>query len=423
MSAESKPPTPPAICTHHCQLLLEEAKYDCLASNATPKRSDYLSWDDYFMSVACLSSHRSKDPSNPTGACIVDNNQRVIGIGYNGFPRNCSDDLLPWYKNSDAKVPFLHTPQAYECHAEVNAILNKCSADVAGSSLYVKDFPCNECAKMIAQSRIREVVFIHDKHHDEDIYIASRIILQMSGVKLRQYKPTVSQVELSLPLLLEVENHTIEMNGSINNNTLRYESPKSVMARLDAVDDHTLQEIREHRALLRQEANWNATKSQKRTNYLSWDDYFMAMASLTAKRSKDPNTQVGACIVSPDQRILALGYNGFPLGCSDDALPWSRSGANALHTKYPYVCHAEVNAILNKCSADVKGATLYVALFPCNECAKTIIQAGIKEVVYLQDKYHDSDACRASRIMFGMAGVKLRNHVLAVDKDIVIQLV
>ena len=144
-------------------------------------------------------------------------------------------------------------------------------------------------------------------------------------------------------------------------------------------------------------------------------DCSMAMAFLTAERSKDPNTQVGACIVDEDKRIIGLGYNGFPLGCSDDTLPWARSNSNQLENKYLFVCHAEVNAILNKGSANVKGATIYVALFPCEGCSKMIIQAGIREVVYLRDDYHDTDGCRASRIMFQCAGVKLRQYIPAIE--------
>jgi dCMP deaminase len=141
---------------------------------------------------------------------------------------------------------------------------------------------------------------------------------------------------------------------------------------------------------------------QKREDYLSWDDYFMGVAFLSAMRSKDPSTQVGACIVSPEKKILGIGYNGFPWGCSDEELPWERKGS-FLETKYAYVCHAELNAILNKNQSDIKGATLYVALFPCNECAKLIIQSGIKEVVYIGDKYHDQDiwGCIAEDARYG----------------------
>jgi dCMP deaminase len=148
----------------------------------------------------------------------------------------------------------------------------------------------------------------------------------------------------------------------------------------------------------------------KRSDYISWDEYFMGIALLSAKRSKDPNTQVGACIVDRDNKIVGIGYNGFPIGCSDDNLPWSREGA-ANETKYPYVVHAEANAILNS-TKDIHGARIYVDLFPCNECAKLIIQSGIKEVVYLSDKYKESDTVKASRRMFQMAGIKERQLIV-----------
>lgn len=143
----------------------------------------------------------------------------------------------------------------------------------------------------------------------------------------------------------------------------------------------------------------------KRTNYISWDEYFMGVALLAAQRSKDPNTQVGACIVSQDNIILSTGYNGLPNGCPDDEYPWERQGEE---TKYPYVVHAELNAILNSSGRLLKGAKLYVALFPCNECAKAIIQSGIREVIYLSDKYADTDSVRASKRMLRSAGVTYR---------------
>jgi dCMP deaminase len=146
----------------------------------------------------------------------------------------------------------------------------------------------------------------------------------------------------------------------------------------------------------------------KRTDYLSWDEYFMAVAQLSAMRSKDPGTQVGACIVNRNKRIIGIGYNGFPAGCSDDLLPWGREGAY-LETKYPYVCHAEMNAITNASNKpDLDGGSLYVSLFPCNECAKLIVQVGLKEVVYLSDKYADDDKFVAARKIFQLAGVKTR---------------
>lgn len=144
----------------------------------------------------------------------------------------------------------------------------------------------------------------------------------------------------------------------------------------------------------------------KRTDYISWDEYFMGIALLSAKRSKDPNTQVGACIVNPDKKIVGVGYNGFPTGLNDDELPWAREG-DFLETKYPYVCHAELNAILNS-TKELKGCSIYVALFPCNECAKAIIQVGIKEIVYLSDKYEGTDIVIASKRMLTQANVLLR---------------
>ncbi|KAJ8335881.1 hypothetical protein SKAU_G00392230 [Synaphobranchus kaupii] len=145
---------------------------------------------------------------------------------------------------------------------------------------------------------------------------------------------------------------------------------------------------------------------KKRLDYLEWPEYFMAVAFLSAQRSKDPNSQVGACIVNQENKIVGIGYNGMPNDCDDDLLPWARSSSDWLDTKYPYVCHAELNAIMNKNSADVKGCTIYVALFPCNECAKLIIQAGIKDVIYLSDKYHDKKEMTASRRLLDMAGIK-----------------
>ena len=146
----------------------------------------------------------------------------------------------------------------------------------------------------------------------------------------------------------------------------------------------------------------------KRQDYISWDEYFMGVSVLAAKRSKDPNTQVGACIVDANNVILSTGYNGFPIGCSDDVFPWDRSAENREDTKYPYVVHAELNTILNAGGKSLRGSRIYVALFPCNECAKAIIQAGIKEVIYLSDKYASDPMTIASKNMLRAAGVSLK---------------
>lgn len=153
----------------------------------------------------------------------------------------------------------------------------------------------------------------------------------------------------------------------------------------------------------------------KRRDYISWDEYFMGVAVLAAKRSKDPNTQVGACIVDENNVILSTGYNGFPKGCSDDIFPWSRAAEEETETKYPYVVHAELNAILNAGGKSLRGSRIYVALFPCNECAKSIIQSGIKEVIYLSDKYETSPMTMASKRMLETCGVKLTKFAPDID--------
>lgn len=147
--------------------------------------------------------------------------------------------------------------------------------------------------------------------------------------------------------------------------------------------------------------------SEKRTDYISWDEYFMAVAKLAGMRSKDPNSQVGSCIVSQDNKILSMGYNGFPKGCSDDEYPWSREEEDPLKTKYLYVTHSELNAILNYRGGSLEGSKIYVSMFPCNECAKAIIQSGIKTLIYEVNKYPDSAAVLASMRMLKSAGVEV----------------
>jgi dCMP deaminase len=149
---------------------------------------------------------------------------------------------------------------------------------------------------------------------------------------------------------------------------------------------------------------------KKRTGYISWDEYFMGVALLSAQRSKDPNTQVGACIVNEKNKIVGAGYNGLPIGCDDDSFSWQKTG-DFLDTKYPYVCHAELNAILNNIGMDLRGCKIYTALFPCNECTKAIIQSGITEVIYLSDKYSGNDVFIASKKMLDAAGIRYRKVV------------
>ena len=160
----------------------------------------------------------------------------------------------------------------------------------------------------------------------------------------------------------------------------------------------------------------------KRADYITWDQYFMGIAIMSALRSKDPGTQVGACIVDNDNRILSVGYNGMPTGCNDDDMPWNRDG-EGLTSKYFFVCHAELNAILNyRGGGTLKGSRCYATLFPCNECAKLIIQAGIKEVIYLCDKYKDTDNVKASKLMFDNCGVKYTEFPQEKRKEIILDI-
>lgn len=148
---------------------------------------------------------------------------------------------------------------------------------------------------------------------------------------------------------------------------------------------------------------------EKRKDYISWDEYFMGVALLSSMRSKDPSTQVGACVASQENKVVTMGYNGMPVGINDDIMPWGRVGKDELDNKYLYVCHAEFNAILNS-RGSVRDCKIYVTLFPCNECAKAIIQSGIKEVIYMDDKYDGALNNLASKRLFNLAGVKYRKY-------------
>lgn len=158
------------------------------------------------------------------------------------------------------------------------------------------------------------------------------------------------------------------------------------------------------------EINRHRIYDNKDENYIDWDSYFMGIADLSSFRSKDPNSKVGACIVSEDNRILSIGYNGCPNGFDDKYMPWNREAECEVNRKYFYVVHAEANAILNYKGnkEDLKNATVYVNLFPCNECAKMIVQLGIKNIVYSSDKYNGTDGNQVAKILFDRCGVKYR---------------
>ena len=259
---------------------------------------------------------------------------------YNGFPRGCPDDCLPWAANATSSssssnssgsgqneekkadddgsasskqqpLPILHTRDPFMCHAEVNAILNKCSADVAGSRMYVARFPCNECAKVIIQSRIQEVVYLEDGPENDDAYRAARIMFQMAGVSMRKYNATRNSITLDFgPLVSQEEGEAKSLLSKISDITKGGDGSGNGHENSCSSPFQT-----KYRDLLLREANYDPTGPSvvpKRGGYLSWDTYFMAVSFLSAQRSKDPNTQVGACIVDGNKCIIGIGYNGFP---------------------------------------------------------------------------------------------------------------
>lgn len=228
-------------------------------------------------------------------------------------------------------------------------------------------------------SRLRAKVILCSKNRDE-------IYHEFMNIK---QKPANYEDVMVVPYVDEVDTDKTKMYQMLL-------SPIFSTDNASFIKEYETEYLRNHRFYQKQ-----------RNNYMPWDEYFMAIAKLTSLRSKDPSTQVGACIVGDDNRILSIGYNGAPIGIDDDYFPWERTGEN-LHTKYMYVCHAEMNAILNYRGSrkDFEGATVYVDLFPCNECAKLIIQAGIKKIVYLSDKYANTDSTIASKRMFDAAGVE-----------------
>ena len=149
---------------------------------------------------------------------------------------------------------------------------------------------------------------------------------------------------------------------------------------------------------------------------LSWDEYYIALAAISALRSKDPKCKVGACIINPtNHRVLSLGYNGFPINCPDDEFPWTKDDPDVDKNKFGYVVHAELNAILNA-NADITGSWLYTTHYPCNECAKAIIQSGITKVIYYNDYKPDSPIHRASEKMFKYANIEVVDIKNTIDK-------
>ncbi|KAK3792759.1 hypothetical protein RRG08_023092 [Elysia crispata] len=382
----------------------------------THKRKNYLEWQEYFMSIAFLSAQRSKDPTTQVGACIVNKENKVVGIGYNGMPIGCNDDVMPWNNNvvDGSSETWLKSKLPYVCHAELNAILNKNCADVKGCIIYVALFPCNLCAQMIIQSGISEVVYYCDKYPEKSETKAAKHLLNLAGIHYRQFAPKQSTIEINFSLIEATAGQVPTLSSHHHLDAIKTN---------DALEGKKVKQSQQNDSDSSNLENISRNMSRKRENYLKWEEYFMSMAFLSAQRSKDPRTQVGACIVNRDKKIVGIGYNGMPIGCSDDIMPWNRasdkSDAAWLESKSPYVCHAELNAVLNKNSADIKGCSIYVALFPCNKCAQVVVQSGITEVVYYSDKYHDQPDFQASRRLLSSAGVLYRQFRPRQEKIII----
>lgn len=272
--------------------------------------------------------------------------------------------MFPWSK--DSANP-LQSKYLYVCHAEVNAILSKNSADIKGCVIYVALFPCHMCAKMIIQSQIKKVIYYSDKYADKPSTIASKKLFDAAGV---EYIPFSSAT----------------LNGCIELNFLDI----SHIGKL---------ELKESIAT---------------TKPLCWTDYFMSIAVLASYRSRVANDQMGACIINAENRIVGIGYYGLPIGCNYDNFPHLTAGDRDL-----YFCHAEMNAIANKNCESVTNCNIYVIQFPCCECAKILIQSGIKKIYYLKYEAFNSTDSKAACRMFDAVNIEYIRHEMVTSKVVI----
>ena len=296
------------------------------------------------MGVALLAAKKSSVP-HAQGACVVNKNKRIVSVGY--------------------KKPIILSGEIpnEECHAEMVCVLNEINVPLAGCDIYLTHFPCNHCTKLLIQAGIKRVVYI-----SEEVLTADE----------------KQDINISNTLFFEAK---VDVQ--------KYCSEKLVL-KFDYNEIHT-----------RHEDLGNTKKDISQSENAQDDQFFMDIALLSAQRSKDPSTQVGACVVKENGMIVATGYNGMPNGCSDDKFPWARnSGLPREKTKRPYVCDAEINAIINKNCTSLKNCTIYVLLFPCDDCAKMIIQSGIKKVCYFSDKHAERNGTKRSKNMLVSANVE-----------------
>lgn len=370
---------------------LRELGYD---PKYTTEARNCISFDDYIMSLACLTALRSCDPNTQVGACIVNEDKRIVALGFNDFPtsyiKKAKDFELPLTRLKDNTESFLNTKYPYMCHAAFNAILNKNSSNLRNCTLYATTLPCNECFKLIAQSRIKNVYYLKQNQIDwtekmKESIKGSTIISMFCGIELHEYN-----MNKQIP---------IEFKKKISDES-DHDSSRAKRLKIETQIDPS-----NFIPKYLKDLGFNPKYDVQKRDVLTPEDYFMSIAVLNSRRSKDPVTQVGACIVDDKGRIVSCGYNGFPNKTED--FSWDKPGEKTINSKHMYVCHAELNAIVNKYDTDVTNCTIYVTLFPCNDCAKLIIQSQIKKVVYLNDDKSHKEEYKASRVLFEKYGVDI----------------
>ena len=364
------------------------------------KKHISIEHDDYVMSLACLTALRSPDPNTKVGACILNKDRRIVGLGFNDFPKRQDRNInnryeLPFDREYERSDEILGTKYPYICHAAENAILNKNSTTLEDCKMFTNILPCNECFKLIVQSGIKVVHYIN-KYKDawksskqiEESIKGSENIAEICGVELIQYDAkNIKSIEMLESLFDQESFDSLPQDLEMNEQRLE-----------------TKNEIPEKLVKLGFNPKYNARKSEQ---VLSEKDYFMLVAQLSSYRSKDPEKQVGACIVDKNGRVVSLGYNGFPNN-HKDIFPWENHGEKNVNCKHMYVCHAELNAIVDKYDAEIAGCTLYCTLHPCSNCARLIIQSQIKEVFYFEfsNKKKKNPEFQASLVLFDKYNVK-----------------
>ena len=338
------------------------------------KQGNFISNHEFYMSMACLAALSSPDPSTKVGACIANQDKRIVGIGFNDFPMKfyennfkkdfSFENFKKKYENSE-EAKYICTKYPYICHAAENAILNKNSSNLKNCTLFTNILPCNECLKLIIQSGIKKVYYLTKKESEnksidenwKESTKGSEVMSIICGVELIKYDKKLEDIKFeSRGIKITFDQDSFDEQNKMEKEDFKY--PNFMKNFFTSSENESVKELKEK-------------------------DFFMFVAQLTSFRSKDPNKQVGACIVDKNGKIVSTGYNGFPNN-PDDKFPWEQQKIKNVNCKNMYVCHAELNAIVNKYDADISGCTIYQTLFPCVNCARLIIQSQIKEIFYYE---------------------------------------